>query len=215
MASSNSAPLLFRKDVVALSLKTVRSAPIHAQFSAYLALRLAAAESGASNGFSSSDIRGFFDRFLRVAGLPPDKPYIRPFDKAPPSDSNLLMNANVPGSFAGSSLRDVAPLRKVIEISGKSTNTRYALSDNHWDYALEHLCFGKRVPALPLAIFLFRDYGFRPRKDGISLGLALEAFLDIFGYLNDAGKPSEEFETLFEIAGPDFREFPFENPSSF
>ena len=214
MASSHSAPLIYRKDVVALSLNTVWTAPIHSQFSAYLAIRLAASESGAGDGFSSSDIRSFFDRFLRVGGLPSDKPYIRPFDKAPPSDSNLLMNANVPGSFAGSSLRDVAPLRKVIEISGKGTKTRYALPDNHWKSALDALCFGKRVPAIPLAIFLFRDYGFHTGQEQISIGLALETFLDVFRYRDDEGKRSVEFETLFEVGKSDYNKFPFEKVSA-
>lgn len=209
-----SEPFVYRKDVVAHCLHLVRSARIHSQFSPYLALRLAGAQTGSSGGFTSAPIQGFFDRFLRVDGLPPSKPYIRPFVPSQPSNKNLAMNPNVPGSFAGGSLRSAAPLRQVIEVTGTRTNTRYAFGDNHWQLALEHLAFGVRVPALPLAVFLFRDYGFRVAGDEVSLSLALDVFLDMFGYRDDEGEPSLEFNALYEISPIEFNDFPFELGSS-
>ena len=142
------------------------------------------------------DYKGFYNTFFRADGLPAKRPYVVPFKgnstKKPP-----LQNKNVAGSYAPSSLRGVAPLLSLVDIhSGSKGPDRYSLKKEHAVKALSLLLRDVRLPALELAIFLYRNYGFT--EDSASAGGLMTAFRSDFGL--DQEGPNSTFATLFDPA---------------
>jgi hypothetical protein len=166
---------------------------VHRTFPGYLAIKWRAAQEGASHDLRPN-IKEFFDVFLKVPGGPAGKPYVVPFCEEAASEDNLWLNRNVAGSYAQSSLRrDVSPLLRVVSVSGSRRETRYSLQHKHWELARTHLAQEGRIPVVPLAALLFRDYGFEPAQP--SLSDIVRIFRDTFGY---ATAPSDaEFSHLF------------------
>lgn len=117
--------------------------------------------------------RHFFERYLRVADAPENKPYLVPFGRTEPGEA-LLFNRNVAGSYAPSSMRDVNPLFDVLEISAEGT---YALLKGHAATVRERI-LPNSLPFCATACFLYRDYGFNSKPTSEAL---LRELTDQFG----------------------------------
>jgi hypothetical protein len=81
----------------------------------------------------------------------------------------------------------------VISIAGK----RYALRERHWELARTHLAFGRQVPVVPLALYLFRDFALT-LPDRVGLTGVVEVFRQEFGYTDEN---SVEYRHLFNEDG--------------
>lgn len=137
----------------------LRARRIHRQFVGYLCICEAAAVAGRQDKLQPA-FRTFFDRFLTVASPPPGTPYLIPFNDTGSMESNVWLNSNIAGSYAPSSIRSQAPLRRVVDIFGAARQSTFALRDGHEDLCLENLLYGEPVDPIALAGFLFRDHGF-------------------------------------------------------
>jgi hypothetical protein len=142
---------------VAASVRELRKHKIHPHFVGYLCvLRAAAAADSWEN--IRVNFKQFFDDFLMYGNAPSERPYVIPF--APLKHAGIIFASNYPaGSYAPSSLRAGKAFMEVVSVLGRGADARYSLSDGHASAAFEHLLFGERLPVVPLAIFLYRDYG--------------------------------------------------------
>jgi hypothetical protein len=137
----------------------LRGQKIHRHFAGYLCLCYTAALEGRREKLKPG-FKAFFDRFLAVGDAPESTPYIVPFNETGSTEANVWMNSNVAGSYAVSSLRPQAPLRRVAELFGAGKAATFTLVDDHESACLEHLLFNHRVNAIALAGFLLRDHSF-------------------------------------------------------
>ena len=140
------------------------------------------------------NFRQFFEDFLRPGEVPEKTPYFVPFSRSESASADLSI-ANVAGSYAPSSLRADRPFSQVVKVSGQKNTARYALPDDHWRRALKHLAYGERVPLVPLAIYLYRDY---------AIEVATGDFRDFAGVFSDEfgleeGDGAESWRDLFEV----------------
>lgn len=167
---------------VAESLATLRKLGAHRNTIMYLCIKRAATEQRITENIKV-DFREFFERFLTVRSAPTDKlnkPYIMPFEE---SNVKLWLNRNLAGSFAPSSIRPDNPINTVISINGIGAKVTYSLKPDHQKYALANLLRKIELPALDLAIFLYRDFGFY--SDAMNAEILLTIFKAEFGYLED------------------------------
>lgn len=179
---------------VAFCLRDLRERKIHRHFAGYLCVKRTAVKERRTSDLSV-DFTEFYDTFLSVPGG--DKPYIYAFVEEPPSKHNRWQNPNLAGSYAPSSVRAASPFREVIEItgSGSRSNISYSLRDRHWELARKHLTYGDRVPAVSIALLLYRDYGLQVQPPSVSAWVRV--FQDEFGYLDESGEPTEGFNHLY------------------
>lgn len=140
-------------------LDYLRKQSIHRQFVAYMFICEAAALAGRNDGLKPS-YKKFFHRFLKVGGASEELPYLVPFSESGRVEADVWFNKNIAGSYAPSSIRPQAPLRRVVDIFGANRNATYSLKESHEELCLEHLLFGVPIDALALAGFLFRDHAF-------------------------------------------------------
>jgi hypothetical protein len=185
---------VLKRDRVAACLGVLRGQRIHRQFAGYLCARRTAAAFGRTDGLRV-DLAEFWGTFLRARGGPRSKPYIVAFIEDAPSSENEWLNENLAGSYAGSSVRRVSPILQVVEITGQRESTTWSLRDRHWQLARAHLCFGAPVPAIPLAVVFYRDFGFD--WEAPDLPLLLDVFKHEFGYATHDGRA--EFEHLYTV----------------
>jgi hypothetical protein len=186
-------PVVVRPEVVNESVAELVGLSLHQHFAGYLCLLRTAAAVDRPNELRP-DFTEFFDTFLRVPNAPPKLLYLRPFTRGA-SREGVWSNENVAGSYASSSLREYGPFRKVVEVTGGGSQTLYSLREGHTQLALEHLAFGHRVPAVPLVIFLYRNFAFEPDGEP-SLGMLVDIFKYEFGY--GLGDPRQgDFSVLF------------------
>lgn len=183
-----------RPEIVNESVAELIRAGIHEHLAGYLCVLRTAARDGASEGLRPN-FKEFFDTFFAVPNAPSGLPYLRPFTKTG-SGISAWNQPNVAGSYAGSSVRENAPFRRVVEITGAGSQTRYSLRPNHSTLALEHLALGKPIPVVPLAVYLYRDYGIEVEGEA-SVADVVSVFLYEFGYEDEAGLSSPDFATLF------------------
>ena len=183
-----------RPDRVALCLHDLRRRRIHRTFAGYLCIRRTAAKEGRISNLSVN-FREFFDTFLSVPGGEKSKPYVYLFVEEEPSRHNRWQNPNVAGSYAQSSVRATSPLRNVVEITGRRRDTHYSLRDRHWELAREHLVFGDKIPAVSTAVMLYRNYALRTYPPSVSEWVRV--FQEEFGYLDESGEPTQEFQHLY------------------
>jgi hypothetical protein len=178
------------------SIDKLLSRNTHPYFVAYLYLR--SLQGSASTLAPLNPDWTELSRLLEVSGAPPSKPHLRPFWKGERNAGQEWLNKNLAGSFAPSSLRNV-PARVVTT----DAQGRFILRKDHWELARKHLLFDVPLPALAVASFVFRDYGFMasslPDRDAL-----VEAFRREYGYADD-----NEFNRLYETewsgkAGPWF-----------
>ncbi|MBS1187846.1 MAG: hypothetical protein H6R04_1864 [Burkholderiaceae bacterium] len=144
---------------VARCIHHLRSQKIHRHFAGYLCLCFTATREGRERNLKPA-FKAFFDRFLLVGDAPEATPYVVPFNESGSSDANVWLNGNVAGSYAVSSLRPQAPLRRVAELFGTGKSATFSLVEEHESACLEHLLFGHPVNAVALSGFLFRDHSF-------------------------------------------------------
>ncbi len=186
--------VVVRPEVVNEAVGELIRARIHEHFPGYLCMVRTAASEGTTQDLKPNFLE-FFDTFFKVPNAPSGRPYLRPFNRAG-SGLQAWNQPNVAGSYAASSTRPNRPFESVVEISGERGAARYSLRDNHPELALQHLALGRRVPAVPLAIYLYRDFGLRTEEDPSAEHL-VQIFRYEFGYQGDDGSISEDFETLY------------------
>lgn len=179
-----------RPELAAEGFWRLRERKIHPQFAGYLCLKRTAARDGETADLRP-DFKEFFETFLRVPGGPADRPYLKPF----PSDERLWFNPNVAGSLAPGSLRGSSPLARIVNVSGDRRNARYSFMDRHWEVARSLLSSNDRVPALPLTVFLYRDYAFLSEEP--SAADILSVFREEFGYTDSWETGEEEYQYLY------------------
>ncbi|MEM7066820.1 MAG: hypothetical protein AAF572_27105 [Cyanobacteria bacterium P01_B01_bin.77] len=191
----------FRVDAVKRSIEILSQRQSHDHFPGYLAL-LSKNRNGKNNRMQVSDIEEFFHKYLTVEGAPDQRPYLQPFRSR--GTKVVLLNRNLQGSYAPSSIREGSPFSKVVDLvtqdsTGRKLNkVEYRLAPDHSDIALADLLKGERVPIIALAVFLFRDYGVYLEEP--SKAELVEAFSLEF----DLGIDSEVFKTLFFDDGEEF-----------
>jgi hypothetical protein len=186
------APFVVTMQMIQRSIEQLVTQSIHPFFPAYLHLRQRA---GAEN--TTTEILPRWKElgsYLEVEGASTQHPYFRPF-AASGSLSQMWLNANLAGSFAGSSLRAGMPPLKVVEYD--SGTRSFALKTNHWELARKHLLFDEKVPIEALFGFLMRDFAILtagPEPEATDL---VDVFLSEFGY---DGRESEEVEHLYDLS---------------
>ncbi len=140
------------------------------------------------------------ERFLAVDGGPAGKPHLRPFWIGQRNAHQEWLNQNIAGSFAPSSLRQDA--YSVVEVDAQR---RFVLREQHWQPALTVLLKGQPLPAVAVAAFMLRDYGFVSDEPPTTDDL-IAAFRKEFRY---GPGDDDEFDTLFDSeweAGTDWFE---------
>ena len=159
----------------------------HPFFMAYLHLRQVAARSETGNLSGLQPVWTEVSDILRVPDAPSDRPHLRPFWATANSSANTYwLNQNLAGSYAPSSLRAAS-----LAVVGVHADKSFSLPEDHADKVLVHLLFGERMPAVPLAAFLLRDYGFiNPTKP--TTGDLVTLFREQYGIADD-----NEFETIY------------------
>lgn len=180
--------VVLTKEAVRASIDRLQGQRIHTFFAAYLHIRRQAALQERTEGI----IPHIEDMatFLEMPGGPPGQPYFRPFWHRRRDARQEWINANLAGSYAPSSIRNV-PL-KVVQVGPNST---YTLPANHWRNAREHLLYGEAVPVYALAGFYLRNYAFTVSGEPEYVELSRE-FLRTFGYYWNPEE--EEIESLFD-----------------
>jgi hypothetical protein len=167
----------------------------HQFFIAYLWLRRQSNLQGTQSAINPhwAELGGL----LRVADAPTDRPYLRPFWSGNRPDGKEWLNSNLAGSYAPSSIR-LAP-REVIDTTAAGD---FILRKDHSSRALSKLLLGNQMPVVPLACFLFREYGFisdiEPATDDL-----IRIFREEFGY---SSSDEHEFQTLY-VEGFDLVDF--------
>jgi hypothetical protein len=144
---------------VSRCIEHLRAQKIHRHFAGYLCLCFTATLEGSRDKLKPK-FKGFFERFLAVGEAPESTPYVVPFNETGSTEANVWLNSNIAGSYAVSSLRPQAPLRRVADLFGTGKSATFSLIDEHESACLEHLLFGHPVNAVALAGFLFRDHSF-------------------------------------------------------
>ena len=186
--------VVVRTEVVNESVAELVRARIHEHFAGYLCMVRTAARDGSTKDLKP-DFVEFYDTFLAVPNAPEGRPYLRPFNRA--GSGPLSWNqSNLAGSYAPSSIRPNLPFSNVIEVDGQGTRATYSLRDGHAQLALEHLAHGEKVPVVPLAIFLYRDYALLAEGDPSVVHL-VRMFRHEFGYEDADGRISDDFRVLY------------------
>ena len=180
------------RDAVRDCIEALRGRRIHPYFPAYLHLRQRAAARGSTTGIRPRWPE--LSPFLQVGGAPPERPHFRPFTESKGAVDHEWLNPNLAGSYAPSSLRAGQPPLQVVEI-GPPPGT-FTLRPKHWELARRHLLHGEKLPLMPLAGFLLRDFAFE--TDDAPPGSAdLEAaFAQTFGYTDRSGP--QELDYLYD-----------------
>jgi hypothetical protein len=186
--------VVVRPDVVNESVAELVRARMHEHFAGYLCMVRTAARDGSTTNLKP-DFVEFFDTFLAVPNAPDGRPYLRPFNRA--GSGPLSWNqANVAGSYAPSSIRPNMAFASVVEINGQGTSATYSLRNGHARLALEHLAHGQKVPVVPLAIFLYRDFALLTEGDPSAAHL-VQMLRHEFGYEDADGRVSDDFRVLY------------------
>lgn len=192
-AAESGARYIINPGKVQASLTVLRQLGAHQTLPGYLCVQRTAAREQRLDRLHPQ-FKEFFTEFLAPANVSPKRPYLNPFVAA---DSNVWLNGNVAGSYAPSSLREVSPLRRVLT----TVDNAYHLRPQHWQLAREALLYGRQIPALALATFLYRDRGIvtvAPTPQ-----LLVEAFQGEFGYLDETGAPTEAYQHLYADYEPE------------
>jgi len=191
-APAGEATYVLRVERVRESIDRLLDRDTHQHFIGYLFLRGVAAQRGWTTGLTPEWSK--LGHLLDVPGGPPDRPYLRPFWKGKRESQQEWLNQNLAGSFSPSSIRRTA-LAQVVDFD---SHGRFSLRDGHAELALDHLLYGERMQALPLAVFLFRDYGLIAATPPEPTDL-VALFRDEYGYDEEH---VDEFATLYDDSVP-------------
>jgi hypothetical protein len=184
--------LVLTETVIRWGIEELRDRKVHAFFPAYLEIRR---ELEAESGSAVQPDWSVLGRLFRVPGGPPKKPYFRPFWHQTRSAGQNWLNENIAGSYAPSSIRKVPAT--VVQPDGSG----YALRDHHAELALKNLLYGEQLPAYPLVVFYYRNFGFTTDGPALPPDGLIDIFRDEFGFRDEA--ETEEFATLFSTDIPD------------
>ena len=189
--------LILHLDFVEQCIEHLRTRSIHRQFVGYLAICEAANVAHRQDELRPS-FKKFCDRFLLVGEADTDSPYLVPFNEGGSRDASTWLNSNVAGSYAPSSLRPQAPLRRIVDVYGSGRDATFSLKSEHEALCLEHLLFKQPVDALALAGFLLRDHSFSVTGEKeMDPEIVITDFLELLGFSNPGYQPDVIF------AGPD------------
>lgn len=184
-------------DVVRRCIDDLDSLKIHPHFAAYLGLTRLAEQQGTKRNLDY-DYESFYDQFFKVTmdgrrnmvidGS--EKEYLVPFTN--PHARSIWRSDNQPQQVspgtAGRSTANVG-LNNVTDIDIDAAT--YTLLDRHWELARDHLTYEEKVPVVPLAVFMFRDFGFEADEPPEIHDL-VELFREEFGFEDD-----ERYDHLF------------------
>ena len=185
---------------VRLAYHNLLTAKAHPHFTGYLCVCRAARQAGTTEGLKP-DFKKFHDEFLVVAGAPESHPYLPPF----PATRSPFFNKNPAGSYAPSSLRGVARLRRAVNIDGSGHDASYSLVSDHARQAKSSMLpYGNPLPAASLAVFLYRNYELSLETP--KCGQILHIFREEFGFRQNIHIENEVFNTLFQDDSTQFDE---------
>jgi len=165
---------------------------IHPHFGAYLGLTGYAEQEGQTQDLEY-DYGDYINENYRMKGTETTdivvhgdtKEYFKPFTNPRSSDKWLASNWNQ--QVSPNTTR--AGWSNVVELD--EDDGTFTLKDGHWELAREHLTDEEKVPAVCVAIFLYRDYGFESDEEP-ELGDVVEIFREEYGFEDD-----DKFEHLF------------------
>lgn len=183
---------VFNVTAVRNAIADLSSRSVHPFFPAYLYLRQEAKRQG-----TDSAIKPRWKElavYLEVAGASARKPYFRPFSEGSAGAGQGWLNANLAGSFAGSSLRPGKPAMSVVDYDRGAKD--FALRERHWELAREHLLDGERMPIGSLCAFMLRDFAFISESGPPDAASMVDVFLGAFGY---GSRDSEEVQNLYDL----------------
>lgn len=166
--------------------------PAHEHFAGYLGL-LEADRLSKGGLHRSRNIKDFHERYLTVGGLKDSMPFFSPV-RTPEAGEVKPFNKNLAGSYAPSSLRPDGPFMATVEVLGKGQGVTYSLKSDHARVVSGSMLDSRRIQAIALAAYLFRDYGFERQ----SLQDVLEAFRDQFALRALHTDEAKTFTTLFD-----------------
>lgn len=184
---------VFTIDAVRRAIDRLAITPAHENFGGYLALLEAERESKAALHRSKA-IWDFHRRYLAVSGLKPNYPWFSPV-RPPQGGIPKLIYKNIAGSY-GDSIKPANPFSDAVDVKGKGQGITYTLRPGHANVIFERMLDGKRIQAIALASYLFRDFGLE--LDDPDLQLALDVFRDRFALRSDHADEAETFDTLFD-----------------
>ena len=210
----NARRYVVRRAAVRQAIDRLANRRSHNHLPAYLALlrkRLAAGD----GGMRLRDIEDFYAQYLRMPGAPKASPYIQPFLSR--GAGVRLLNRNLQGSYAPSSIRPGKPLSHVIRVDSDKAasvgggDARYELVEDHAEQVLSEMLAGERLLAASLSLFLLRDHALTlPTRRIAHLVPALRELLSIRSEDPDG---DYIYELLFEndaasYADSDLEDFP-------
>lgn len=151
------------------------------------------------DGTSLHEIEKFHEQYLRFPDAPLKSPYLKPF-RYRGTGVNLL-NKNIQGSYAPSSIRQGKPFSHLIEIAVGTTEAerggvKYRLVDNHANIVLSEMLSGHKILAASLGFFLFRNHTLL-LNNAEPMGIIL-ALREFFRIQSEDAHGDEIFEILFE-----------------
>lgn len=184
---------VIKPEVVSDAIREVRQLKVHPHFAGYLGIVRASAIQGTEEGIRF-DYWEFFNTFFKIPDAPERRPYLNLFTLSKPAPANLWGNENVAGSYAPSSIRSGQALSKVVTTGGARNAKTYSLQANHWELARAHLTYGEKLPVIPIATYLFRDFALT--SDEPTAKTLVSVFREEFGYNSDEVS-SVRFEHLF------------------
>jgi hypothetical protein len=186
----------------------LRDRAIHRQFAGYLCICEAATLARKKEELKPA-FRRFFNRFLLVGSPPHGTPYLIPFNESGGVHANVWLNSNVAGSYAPSSIRSQAPLRRVVDTFGTSKQATFTLRENHEESCLEYLLFNQPIDPLALAGFLFRDHSFSIKaEESMSTEILINSLYSLLGF----GEGGFDRGVIFEEHDVDLQDaFSFSN----
>lgn len=188
-------------DAARIALAKLPTLIVHPQFWGYLAaVETSVRERRLVN--LRVNFGSFFERYLTVTGAPREKPYLQPFSESA-SGTAQLFNRNVAGSYAPSSVREVAPIRAVLGFEKVQNVAKHRLKPDHEEIAAKVLV-GQRVPAHSLATFLLRDHRIARMPSQSEPESVLRQFCVLFGYNLDDPESLKRFNTLYVLDAETF-----------
>jgi len=195
-ASEDRTTFVLGPEAIRWGVEQLREVKAHGFLIAYLEIRRQAIEQDADRVQPEwSRMNGY----LEVPGGPIiGKPWFRPFWDQANNNHQEWMRAHPAGSYNTSAIRPGTPGDLVLPVDGKE----FVLTEGHAARARAVLLHDEQVPALPLALFLYRNYGFQS-PNGVS-PLPFE-LVDIFrkDFRYDAGRFDGEFDELFSVELPE------------
>jgi len=191
---------VLRTEAVSTALKNILTTSIHPNFAGYLCLKRTARLAGKTSGLLPN-FKAFFEEFLRVADGTAEAPYIAPFLINGSIESDIWFNSNVAGSYAPSSIREKSPMFELCTIEKVDKKSLYSLKADFASTARTRLLKLKKIDALSLAIFLYRDYSFKtefPFDNKLATLDLVDCFRNEFGFRENNPAEKTEFDNLFD-----------------